>query len=154
MPESPLDAQPTPPEAAAGDTRVRYPTNSVLGVVDAPAQLERAVAALTSGGFLADEIQVATGAAAADAVHASTGRSGLASLAVRIAERLGIQDDEMEFKAHYEQALRDGRFVVMVSAATEARKERATELLREHGAHAVSFHGRFTIEGLVPPRGD
>jgi hypothetical protein len=154
MPEPHPDAQPTPHDATAGDTRVRYPTNTVLGVIDAQEELERAVAALTGGGFLAEEIQVATGPAAADAVHASTGRGGLANLAVRIAERLGIQDDEMEFKSHYEQALRDGRFVVMVAAATEARKARATEVLREHGAHAVSFHGRFTIEGLVPPRGD
>lgn len=27
------------------------------------------------------------------------------------------------------------------------------ELLRAHGAHAVSFHGRFTIESDVPPEG-
>ena len=152
------DTQPEPgPTTSASevpDKPIRYPTNTVLGVIDASEQLERAVEALTAGGFLASEIEVATGAAVADAVHASTGRTGLAALAVRIAERLGVQDEEMEFKAHYEQALRDGRYVVMVKAPTEERKTRATDVLRTHGAHSVSFHGRFTIEGIVPPRQD
>jgi hypothetical protein len=152
MAETPANAQPTSPEATGDDTPIRYPTDSLLGVIDSQEQLEAAVAALTGGGFLAEEIRVGTGAARADAVHASTGRSGLANIAVRIAERLGIENSEMEFKAHYEQAMRDGRFVIIIEAATEPRKERATEVLRQHGAHAVSFHGRYNIEGIIPPR--
>lgn len=142
----------TTPASHALDGPVRYPTNTVLGVLDTQEQLERAVAALTGGGFLDSEIHVGVGAERAEAVRTSTGRTGLAGLAARLAERLGVQDDEMEFKAHYEQAMRDGRFVVGVEAPSDARRERATEILRDHGAHAVSFHGRFTIEGIVPPR--
>ena len=58
----------------------------------------------------------------------------------------------MEYKEHYEHAMRDGRYVLLVEVPSEARKDRAAELLRGAGAHSVSFHGRFTIEGLVPPR--
>jgi len=41
---------------------------------------------------------------------------------------------------------------MMIRAAGEPRRERATELLRQHGAHTVSFHGRYTIEERIQPR--
>jgi hypothetical protein len=132
--------------------RKGYPTNHVIGVINTDEEAARAVQALTVGGFLDSEIDVAAGRAAAEAMHARTGRTGLANLAIRIAERLGIADEEMEVKAHYEQALRDGRFLVRVDAPTEARKELAARILQEHGAHSVAYMGRFAIEGLVPPR--
>jgi len=152
MPDAQHEPDLTTSAAEVPDHPIRYPANMVLGVLDTREQVERAAEALTGGGFLASEIEVATGPAVADAVHATTGRTGLAALAVRVAERLGIQDEEMEFKAHYEQALRDGRYVVMIKAPTEERKTQAAGLLAAQGAHSVSFHGRFTIEGIVPPR--
>jgi hypothetical protein len=154
MTEPRHDPEPFVPETAPPGGGIHYPTNTVLGVVESPERLASLVAALRDGGFAIGDIRVATGAAMADAVHAVTGRSGLAGLAVRIAEKLGAADEEMEFKEHYEQAMRDGRFVVMVSAANGERKDRARDLLREHGADALSFHGRVTIEGDVPYRDD
>jgi hypothetical protein len=131
---------------------IRYPTDHVLGVLDAEAQLTAAVQALRGGGFLESELHVTTGQAAADRLDASTGRSGLAGLAIRIAETLGIENDEMQLKSRYEDAMRDGHFVIAVAAATDERKGRAAELLREHGAHTVASFGRFTYTGIVPPR--
>lgn len=132
--------------------RKGYPTNHVIGIINTDEEASRTVQALTAGGFLDSEIQVAAGQAEADAMHARTGRTGLADLAIHIAERLGIADDEMEMKAHYEQALRDGRFLLLVDAPTEGRKERAAQILREHGAHSVNFMGRFSREEFVPPQ--
>ena len=129
-----------------------YPTHHVVGVINTEDELERAVAALTDRGFLDDEINVVAGQAAADALHARTGRTGLANLAIRIAERLGVTDDEMDVKAHYEQALRDGHLLILVDAPTDARKERAAEILREHRAHTVNYMGRLSWEEIVPPR--
>lgn len=146
-----------PAHASANESpseRVQYPVHSVLAVLDSQAQLAAARAALTAGGFLDSELDAHCGAAAADAVAASTGRTGLANLAVRIAERLGIEDDEMEFKRAYEEALRGDKCVIAVDAPSDERKERAVELLRAQGAHTISYHGRFTIEGIVPPPAD
>ena len=148
-----------PPEpshvtSAAPDQPIRYPTNTVLGVVDTSEQLDALVGALAAGGFMPSELEAVTGAAAADALHATTGRTGLAGLAVRIASKLGALDEEMEFKNHYEQAMRDGRYVVLAKAPSDERRQRAMALMRAHGAQAVSFHGRFAIEGVVPPRAD
>ena len=127
---------------------IRYPENHVLGVVDAPDQVSTVAAALADAGFRSSEISVVSGPAAADALHSSTGRTGLAHLAIRIAERIGIEDDEMETKEGYEQALRRGGFVVSVLAPTEERKDVAAKVLRDHGGHFIHFLGRRTIERI------
>jgi hypothetical protein len=132
---------------------VRYPMHHVVGVLDTEEKLTEAVVALVDGGFLASEVDVATGAEKADRVRASPGRGGLAGLAIRIGTRLGLENEETELKALYEQAMRDGRFVVRVEARTEARKDLATNILTQHGAHTVSYFGRFTIETVVRPDG-
>jgi hypothetical protein len=132
---------------------VRYPTHHVVAVLDTEEQVADAASALMSGGFLASEVDVTTGSVAADRVAASVGRRGLRGLAIRVAERLGMTDEEMEIKAHYEQSMRDGQFVLRVNAATDARKDVATNILSQHGAHSVNYFGRFTIETIVPQTG-
>ena len=135
----------------SGHEQVRYPTNHVLAVLDTREQATDAVAALASGGYLESEIQINTGAATADDVSASPGRGGLAGILIRLAERMGVTDEELETKHRYERALRDNRFVVAVAAPTEERKDRAAKILREHGAHTVTFFGKATIEYITPP---
>ena len=130
---------------------MRYPTNHVIGVLDSAEQVAAAVTDLTAGGFMDSEVHVQCGPEHARTLEASTGRRGLEHLAIRIAEFLGIEDIEMERKDAYEAALRNGHFVILVAAATDARKDRAVELLAKHDAHTVSFHGRFTIEDILPP---
>ena len=129
-------------------TGARYPTDHVLGVIDTRDQVREAWNALTSSGFLAAEVTVASGPAAADALDENTGRTGLAHLAIRIAEHLGVGNDEMAVKQRYEDALRDGRYVVAVLAPTEERRELAAMILRDHGAGSVNFLGRFAIEPM------
>jgi hypothetical protein len=131
--------------------RTRYPENHVVAVLDTNAQVTNATAALTSGGFLDSEIHYGTGATAADELGASTGRTGLTSLLIRLAEHIGVVDEEMEMKHRYEQAMRDDKFVISVAAPTEERKERATEILRAHGAHAIAYYGKQTIEFISSP---
>jgi hypothetical protein len=138
------------PRASAG----QYPENHVLGVIDTAAEAAAAAAALTAGGFLASEVHVACGSDAAATLRAATGRTGLANVAIRIAQRLGVANHEMEVKATYEKALADGRFVLIVDAPTDTRRELATHLLGEHNAHAVAFLGRYSIEKLIPPNRD
>jgi hypothetical protein len=128
---------------------MQYPEGSVVGIIDTVDQLESAIEALTSNGFLRSEIVVLYGEAAAERLNASTGRMGIADLAMRLAAALGMPDDETIVKEGYEQALREGRFVVLVLASTEERKKLAARLLEDDGGHFVNFLGRFTIEALV-----
>lgn len=124
---------------------IPYPTNHVVGVVTSD-EAGPVVGALTNAGFVASDIVVGCGEAAADNLKASTGRAGLTDVAIRIARRLGVRDEEMTIKDQYEKELRNGQVVVSVPAADGVQKKLAAEVMREHGGHFINFLGRFTIE--------
>jgi hypothetical protein len=132
------------------DETIRYPTNHVLSILDDADQLAAATNALSASGFLDSEVTVACGRGAADALGANTGRTGLAHLVIRIAQYFGLPNEESEMKARYEDALRHGRFVVLVSAPTDERKKLASKVLAEHGAKYITFLGRFQFEVISP----
>jgi hypothetical protein len=138
-------------QAGTSADRTRYPENHLVAVLDTKAQVTAVVEALTSGGFMDSEIYYGSGVANADELDASTGRSGLASLMIRLAERIGVADEEMELKNRYEQAMRDNRFVISVAAPTDERKNRAKEILQAHGAHTIAYYAKRTIEFITPP---
>ena len=127
---------------------VRYPEHHLLAVIDTPEQVRAVLDGLTDADFSSSEVTVACGRAAAEALGASTGRTGLSRLAVRIAERSGIANDEMRMKDRYEQALRDGRFVLSVPASGDERKATAAQILRNGGGHFIHYLGSFTIEKM------
>jgi hypothetical protein len=130
------------------DQVIRYPEGNVLAIVDTRDQLESLVQSLLSSGFLDNEVSVATGRAAAEALNANTGRSGLTHLVILAANRLGLQNEESETKGRYEEALHSEQFVVAVLAPTDARKELAAQLLASHGGRYINYLGRFSIERL------
>ena len=127
---------------------IRYPRQNVVAIIDTPQQVEDAVNELTAGGFLESEIGIGSGADLADRMRETTGRSGFTAMAMRFSEALGVPNDESEMKGEYEQAMRNGRFVVAVLAPTSERKQRALDILSSHGAHDAVYFGRFLIEKL------
>lgn len=141
----------TKPTDAAHDVaskaaeNIPYPTNHVVGVVTSD-EVGPVVGALADAGFAASEIVIGCGVAAADNLRASTGHTGLTDLAIRIADRLGVRDEEMAIKDQYEKELRHGQVVVSVPAADVGQKKLAADVMREHGGHFINFLGRFTIE--------
>lgn len=145
-PRTERNATPRPADRAAEPAQ--YPEKSVVGIIDDPAQLMDAYQALTSGGFLAAEIDVVHGEAAGEQLAESTGRTGLAGLAIRIARKIGVRDEELETKDRYTKALEDGKYVVIVSAPTDERRERAAQVLLEHGGTFVNYLGKLTIEPM------
>ena len=128
---------------------MQYPEGCLIGIIDTGDQLEAAIEALASNGFLRSEVEVVYGEAAAERLSATTGRTGLTDLAMRLVAALGMPDDETIMKEDYEQALRDGHFILLVLAPTEERKKLAARLLEEHGGHFVNFLGSSTIESMV-----
>ncbi len=128
--------------------KVRYPENSLLGVFDSPQQVSSAVEALTSGGFLESEIKILCGQPAAEKLRASTGRSGLTNVAMRLVQSLGMPDEETQIKSRYADSLEAGRYVLGVQAPTEERKDAATRILKDNGGSSINFFGRFVIEAM------
>jgi hypothetical protein len=133
------------------ENSVRYPENNVVAVIDTPEALLELVQSLTEGGFLKSEIQVLHGQAAAEKLQASSGRSGLADLAMRLVASIGMPNDETAMKNRYAQALAEGCILVLVESLTDERKELAARILRDHGGKFVNFLGRYTIEPMIPP---
>jgi hypothetical protein len=131
------------------NTHVPYPTNHVVAIIPASAA-PTALAELREKGFLESEIHDVHGTQMADDLAASSGHRGVVGAILRIADRLGIREDELEEKRVYEDALRSGDTVIMVHAPTEERKQIAAGLLTSHGAHFVNFMGRFTSERMKP----
>jgi hypothetical protein len=135
----------------SADEPIEYPEHHVVAVLDSEEELAAAIQELTRDSLPDSNVDVACGTKLADALRASTGRQGLAGLAIRIADQLGIQNVEMEAKAQYEQAIRDGRYVLRVSA-TQEQKSEVVEILKRHGAHGISYFSKYTIEAIVPHR--
>ena len=131
---------------------IRYPENRVVGLLDSKPQLDAAVDALTSGGFLSSEIEVLHGAAASKELRDNTGRTGLAHLAMRLVESIGLPNDELAIKNQYADALAKGRVLITVLAPSDDRRQQAARILEEHGASSVKFLGQYTIEW--PARAD
>lgn len=140
------------PRVEPDEARPQYPENRMLAIIGSRDQLHAAIQALTSGGFLGSEIEVLHGAAAAKTLQEETGRGGFANLVMRFVQAIGLPNDEAALKAHYADALDDGRFVISLAVSSEERKAVAAKLLRDHGGADVRYFSRFTI--TTPLRAD
>jgi hypothetical protein len=125
-----------------------YPTDHIVAIVETPRQLAAVFLDLRWRGFHTSDIGVLDSRDAV-AFQASTGRSGVVAWLIRLAERLGIRDEEAEVKARYEQALRDGHYSVKVRASDPQRVTEALRVLDAHGARFVNRFTRFTIQQLM-----
>src|SRR5713101_7767598 len=113
---------------------VAYPLNHVISIMPTEKEAITAFGTLIANGFLEAEVTLSSGSELADRIR-SWNVSG------RAPERpLVARDDE--------QALRDGHVNVLVLAPTEERKQRAAEILRQHGGHFIKFFGRLEVERL------
>lgn len=126
----------------------KYPKDHVLGIVDTPESANAVSSSLKSSGFLDSEIELASGTDTADHMKATSGHKGLYGAILKLADRLGIREDELEEKHTYEEALRAGKTVVLIHTPTEERKQLAAAALKAQGGDFIHFMGRFTSERL------
>jgi hypothetical protein len=148
MPKSHADDK-SPGRSTPHAGQPTYPEHALLGVLDTPEQVKCALDAL-SGPFLETEIEFLCGEAQADRLRTTTGRTGLLDKALRVVQSLGMWNDELEVKAQYEKALRDGHIVVLVEAQSDDRKQLAVEALKGCGGHFINYFGKFTRERIAP----
>jgi hypothetical protein len=128
---------------------LQYPANHIIGVLDTHDQTACALDGLVTGGFLESEIEIHRGAEEADRLDQTTGRRGLMDLTIRLFQRIGLENAEIEMKEHYEKALRDGRTVITILTPTDERKDRAAQILKECGGHFINFYGRFAVQRIT-----
>jgi hypothetical protein len=128
-----------------------YPRGRLLAVVDDAAGVDRARAGLRAAGFDDGDVEVLSGADAADRIDATGKRHGPLSRLVR-AIQFGLMD-QLPDLAWYEAALRSGHAVLVVRAADLAAARRAHAALVPAGAHFINHFGRFETADLEPWRG-
>jgi hypothetical protein len=114
---------------------VAYPLNHVISIMPTEKEAITAFDTLIANGFLEAEVTLSSGPELADRMRSWT-------VSGRAPERPLVARDK------YEQALRDGHVNVLVLAPTEERKQRAAEILRQHGGHFINLFGRLEIERL------
>jgi hypothetical protein len=73
---------------------------------------------------------------------------GIAHLAMRFAESIGIPNDETTINNEYADGLGKGQRLVAVLASTDERDKLAGRLIEEHGGSSVRFIAQYTIQSL------
>lgn len=138
------------PRHSRKDDRDRYPVAHLIGVIDTKSDFDAAFAALGSAGFPEIDILVGTGDDGGPAPAPALDRSKVVQLLVRFGEWLGFKNEPQAVKNLYEQAMRENRFVVCVSAPTYERRRTATHILQQHGGHTIKFMGDMLMEDVTP----
>jgi hypothetical protein len=131
---------------AAESDEFPYPEGRVVAIIDTVDHLWAAAKALVTAGFLESEIDIVHGSAAADKLSEGTGRGGLANVVMRLAAKIGLPNDEMALRKRYEEALRNGQFVLAVEAPTNERKVLASRVIHDQGGTFIHFFGQRTFE--------
>ncbi|HXE58263.1 MAG TPA: hypothetical protein VNK43_09690 [Gemmatimonadales bacterium] len=129
------------------DFFLRYPTRKVVGVVDTPEQLERVLLALSENGIDRKQIMVFSGDEGIRCIDPAGAHHGLLGRLTRVVQFIG---EELEHMRRYEEELRAGHFLVVVSVDGEEAKEAVRRVLGAHGGHFVDYYGPLMIQHLVP----
>lgn len=124
--------------------------NRLVGVVDDPEHVTGICGRLGALGIDQADVEVLVGQEGAVRMD-STGGTGWRHRIVRLSQYL-VADQSTEFVMH-DAALRDGRAVVAVLIRDRSLKPAAIEVLREGGAHLISFFGRIQTEEISRWRG-
>ena len=117
-----------------------YPRHYVVAVVDDPSRAAGALAALKDAGFDDAAAEICPGAE-----YLKNYRDFVEGR--NLFERLvgGFPSDERDAVEEYVAEAERGASFVTVHAVERAKRDQATELLKEHGGHAMRYYGENTI---------
>ncbi len=127
------------------DEFIRYPTDTLFGIVDQPGDAKQVLQALTAAGFTEDKVRVFCGESGARQIDSSGVQHGVLTQLVRLYQRTTVERDHAE---QYEQALHQGSYVIAIHISDSVAREQAEQILGEHGGHFINFYGRHTIRKL------
>jgi hypothetical protein len=131
---------------------ITYPTNRLLGVIDAPEDAIRAVDALVEAAFDPAGIVLLMGEEGRGRLGRLGHHPNAFSRVVRLLQ-FTLMDQTPDFLV-YEHAILDGRAVVAVHAANRDGMLEASAVLQQHGAHFLNYFGRLSTEEVSMWRGE
>ena len=127
---------------------IAYPTNRVVGTIDTPGPARAAIQALLQAGIAGDDIDVLHGDEALRRLDESGAEHGFIAQFQRTLLRLaGPAEESAHLRRHVED-VRAGRFVIMVLAKDQGRRDVVASILSDHGAEFIGFYGRWAWQSL------
>lgn len=134
------DAEPHGP-AGSGDT---FPTHAVVGVIDEPRELAKAVEEMRAAGF---DPGVLHGERGEERIR----QAGDVPRDLRLIRAVqGIFGYEAEHTERHMREVEDGNYVVIVESHDDETTERAGRIFAAHGGHFVNYYGTWTSRTLAP----
>jgi hypothetical protein len=128
---------------ASGAGPLEYPTNRVLAAVN-PKKLNALVPALVDAGFA--PIGILAGQAGLRRLRQTSGDTGISGLLRRFQMSVG---GDLDYVARAQQDLEQGLALVDVEVEGDEGKERARDVLQEHGGQRITYFRPWTIETLA-----
>jgi hypothetical protein len=125
----------------AGDF-ISYPTNRVVGTISDAESARSAVEALLQAGIDREDIDVLHGEDDVHRLDPSGAEHGFLAQFQRTLIRLAGPVEEAAHLRHHVEDVRAGRFVIMVLAKDQDRRDLVAGILNAHGAEFMGFYGR------------
>jgi hypothetical protein len=144
-------AKPNKDESDAQGSRIRYPMDWLLAVIDDPLAAREAAAALNAAGFDAEHVKVLEGATADGSLADLPTSKGAIGQLIRLVQFVTM--DQTPDLRLYEAALDDGRAIVAVHCGGREKVLEARDLLAAHDAHFQNHFGRYATEEFSRWRG-
>lgn len=129
-----------------GERLLNYNHSRLIAVLDAPADVQRAVGELTSAGF-AEALDVHDGAAGARLVDFDGTESGAIGRVSHALHQLTVEGDHMQ---RYERELLAGRSLIVLRTQDAEHSRRALDILKAHHGHFINEFKLLTVEMVQP----
>ena len=131
---------------------VAYPTNRVVGTIADAATARAAIEELLRAGVDREDIDILHGEDGLHRLDPSGAEHGFLARFQRTVIRLAGPAEESVYLQHHVEDVRAGRFVIMVLAELEPRRDLVAGILNDHGAEFVGFYGVFAWSSLSRTR--
>src|SRR5688572_27048821 len=131
-----------------------YPTNHVVGTIRDADKAQAAIDALLRAGFEREDIDVLHGEEDLRRLDPSGAEHGFFAQFQRTLIRLAGPVEEAAHLRHHVEDVRAGRFVIMVLAKDQERRDLVAGILSAHGAEFMGFYGRWAWSSISGGRTD
>ena len=132
---------------APGDF-ISYPTNRVVGTIADAESARSAIEALIRAGVEREDIDVLHGEEDLRRLDPSGVEHGFLAQFQRTLIRLAGPVEEAVHLRHHVEDVRAGRFVIMVLAKDQNRRDLVAGILNAHGAEFMGFYGRWAWSSM------
>ncbi len=127
---------------------ISYPTNRVVGTIADAENARAAIEALLQAGVGQEDIDILHGEDDLRRLDPSGAGHGFLAQFQRTVIRLAGPVEESAHLRHHVEDVRAGRFVIMVLATDQDRRDLVAGILNAHGAEFMGFYGRWAWRSM------